>query len=120
MVILLRTCVTTGGSQVQLDYNKMIKDYFRLNVWACFLLAAILNLQSAGVSSGTKQSWAPGIVGYSQKSLEASRYGKQVYLPRILRPPRPCTSCLQNSKWLLKEKPTNHKVSINLYSYIKI
>ena len=98
----------------------MIKDYFRLNVWACFLLVAILNLQSAGVSSGTKQSWAPGIVGYSQKSLEASWYGKQAYLLRILRPPRPCTSCLQNSKWLLKEKPPSHKVSINLYSFIKI
>ena len=55
----------------------MIKEYFRLNVWACFLLVAILNLQSAGVSSGTKQSWVPGIVGYSLKSLEASRYGKQ-------------------------------------------
>ena len=60
----------------------MIIDYFRCNVWACFLLVAILNLQSAGMSSGTKQSWAPGIVGYSQKSLEASRYGKQAYLLR--------------------------------------
>ena len=97
-----------------------------------FSSVAILSLQSAGMSSGTKQFWAPRTVGYFQKSLEASRHGKQAYLLRISRisdcprPPKflgptPWTSCLQNSKWRLKDNhPPDDIVSINLHLFITI